>query len=411
MTRAVFLLALPVFLATGSSMLATDLYLPAIPILPEILNGDAAGAQYTLAVFFATFAVGQLVFGTMADLYNRRTILTWSLSAFALASVACAMAESMETLILLRAIQGFAAAAGTALAPAILREAGDDSIVVRLTSVVSSMEAALPAMAPVLGAWLVVAFGWESTFWLMAIIAVLTVMALQALSLPSPPPRDPDRPSAATRYWRLMKSRRFMGYQVSHALAFTGLIVFIMSSPYLLVTYLGETTTAFVVMQASLIVAFVIVANLAGKLTDRFGIDQVIMVGAIFQFISGVLFLGLVLFFTDHLGPVSFTLTMLPMAIGLGFRGGPGFARAMAFSGKHTGSAGGLMMFTAMGMSAIGTQLVAPYLVDGPLAVAIAVIVFCTLSLALLPIALKPDPEKDPQSDLSSVTETVTAEE
>ena len=135
MTRAIFLLALPVFLAAASSMLATDLYLPAIPILPEVLNGDAVGAQYTLAVFFATFAIGQLVFGAMADLYDRGVILTWSLAAFSAASAACALAESMDTLILLRAVQGFAASAGTALAPALLREAGDDRVVVRLTSI------------------------------------------------------------------------------------------------------------------------------------------------------------------------------------------------------------------------------------------------------------------------------------
>ena len=144
MTRAIFLLALPVFLAASSSMLATDLYLPAIPFLPDALNGDAVGAQYTLAVFFATFAVGQLVFGAMADLYDRRLILTGALTAFALASAACALAETMDMLIFMRAIQGFSAAAGTALAPAILREAGDDSVVVRLTSIVSSVAGHFP---------------------------------------------------------------------------------------------------------------------------------------------------------------------------------------------------------------------------------------------------------------------------
>lgn len=392
MTRAIFLLALPVFLAAASSMLATDLYLPAIPILPDVLNGDAVGAQYTLAVFFATFAIGQLVFGAMADLYDRRLILTWALAAFSAASAACALAETMDTLILLRAVQGFAASAGTALAPALLREAGADRVVVRLTSIVSSMEAVLPAMAPVLGAWLISLFGWSSTFWFMTIIALLTMLAFQRLTLPAAPAPDADRPNASVRYWRLLKARRFMGYQVSHALAFTGLIIFIMASPYLLVTHLGHTTTAFVAMQATLILAFVIVANLAGKLTDRFGIDRVIVTGAVFQMISGIAFLAVVVLKTEWLGPVSFTLTMLPMAIGLGFRGGPGFARAMTFCGKHTGSAGGLMMFTAMGMSAIGTQLVAPYLIDGTTALAIAIVVLCAVSLVLLPNAMKPDP-------------------
>ena len=90
-----------------------------------------------MAAFFATFAVGQLVFGTLADLYDRRLILIWSLVVFALSSMACAMAETMDMLIVLRAIQGFVASAGTALAPALLREAGDGSVVVRLISIVS----------------------------------------------------------------------------------------------------------------------------------------------------------------------------------------------------------------------------------------------------------------------------------
>ena len=92
------------------------------------------------------------------------------------------------------------------------------------------MQAALPAIAPVLGAWLVIAFSWPSTFWLKAAVAAFTMLALQGFKLPTAPPHDPDRPPAHARYWRLMTARRFMGYQLSHAMAFAGLIVFIMAS-------------------------------------------------------------------------------------------------------------------------------------------------------------------------------------
>ncbi len=393
MNRAILILALPVFLAAGTSMVATDLYLPAIPILPEALNGDEVGAQYTLAAFFATFAIGQLVFGALADLYDRRLILTWAFAAFAASSVACALAETMNMLIALRVVQGFAASAGTALAPALLREAGDDSLVVRLTSIVSSMEAVFPALAPIVGAWLVVSFGWASTFWLMAAIALLTMIAFQGFNLPSAPPHDPDRPPAHLRFWHLMKARRFMGYQISHSLAFAGLIIYIMASPYLLVTYLGHTMTAFVGVQMTLIVFFVFFANTAGFLSDRYGIDLIIVIGAVFQIISAVAFLSVVIAVPSLLGPVSFAVTMVPTAIGLGLRGGPGFAKAMAFAGTHTGSAGGLMMFTGMALSAIGTQLVAATLINGPLMVAVAIILCCVASVVFLPMAMKPDAE------------------
>jgi len=390
MTRATFLLALPVLLASTTSMMATDLYLPAIPMLPSVLGGDAAGAQYTLAAFFASFAVGQLIFGALADLYDRRTILICALVAFCAASIACALAADMDTLIGLRAVQGLAASAGTALAPAILREAGDDGVVVRLISAVSSIQAVLPAVAPVLGAWLVVAFGWASTFWVMAGAAVCTLLAFQALAKPSPPPHDPDRPGAVRRYVNLLKMRRFMGYQLSAGFAFGGLIVFIMAAPYLLVTYLGEPTSGFVVMQLVLIVTFVVSANLAGRLTDRYSIDGVIVAGTLLQNVSAAGFLVLVLARPEWLGSVSFTLAMLPLVIGIGMRNGPGFARALFFAGPHTGSAGGLMMFSGMSLASLGTQIVAPYLVNGPLSVALAVVLMSVVSALILPLAIRP---------------------
>lgn len=184
-----------------------------------------------------------------------------------------------------------------------------------------------------------------------------------------------------------------MGYQISHSLAFAGLIIYIMASPYLLVTYLGHTMTAFVGVQMTLIVFFVFFANTAGFLSDRYGIDRIIVIGAVFQIISAVAFLSVVIAVPSLLGPVSFAVTMVPTAIGLGLRGGPGFAKAMAFAGTHTGSAGGLMMFTGMALSAIGTQLVAATLINGPLMVAVAIILCCVASVVFLPMAMKPDAE------------------
>ena len=191
-------------------------------------------------------------------------------------------------------------------------------MVVRLTSIVSSMEAVFPALAPIVGAWLVVSFGWASTFWLMAAIALFTMIAFQGFKLPSAPPHDPDRPPAHLRFWHLMKARRVMGYQISHSLAFAGLIIYIMASPYLLVTYLGHTMTAFVGVQMTLVVFFVFFANTAGFLRDRYGIDRIIVIGAVFQIISAVAFLSVVIAVPSLLGPVSFAVTMVPTAIGLG---------------------------------------------------------------------------------------------
>ena len=395
----IFLSALPIFLATGISMLAADLCLPAIPLLPNALRGDEVGAQCTLAAFFATFALGQLVFGALADRYDRRWILTGGLSSFAAVSVACALAWNMTALIWLRAAQGLAASAGTAVTPALLREAGDDQVVVRLIAMVSSLESALPILAPILGAWLVLQFGWASTFWLMALVAVLSLIALGRARIPAAPPHNPERPPAYVRYLRLMCRRRFMGYQLSHASSLSAWLVFIMAAPYLMVSHLGHATSAFVIMQVVLTMAFVVSANRTGSLSKRFGIDRVIVVGAVLQLISGLAFGLLVGFREAWLGPFSLTVSMLPMVIGMGLRMAPGFTRAMSFAGPYTGTAGGLMRFTAMGLSALGTQVVAPSLPNGPGGLVVVQLGLCLASIALLPVAMKP--EMTPSSRLS----------
>jgi DHA1 family bicyclomycin/chloramphenicol resistance-like MFS transporter len=110
--RNVYISALPIVMASVSAMMAIDLYLPAIPSLPDALGGTAAEAQYSVDAFLATFALGQLVFGVLGDRADRRKILLFALLALVVTSLLCALATNMWQLIGLRLLQGLAASAG-----------------------------------------------------------------------------------------------------------------------------------------------------------------------------------------------------------------------------------------------------------------------------------------------------------
>ena len=172
---------LPITLATLAGIAATDLYLPAIPDMPALLGGTAVDAQTSLAVFIFTLAGGQLVFGSLGDMYDRRLILVLAMAAFGAVTVACAYVDTMDGLIAMRAVQGFFASAAPALAPAILKSAGDETQVVKMISVLSSIEALMPALAPIAGAWLIMAYGWESTFLVTAVFAVIAMVGLSTI--------------------------------------------------------------------------------------------------------------------------------------------------------------------------------------------------------------------------------------
>ena len=102
----------PLLLTTAIGLLATDLYLPAIPIIADALDASVEHAQYTLVAFFAAFSAFQLVYGALAQRFNAGTILALAIALLAIGSLIGALAQSIETLIAARLIQGVGASAG-----------------------------------------------------------------------------------------------------------------------------------------------------------------------------------------------------------------------------------------------------------------------------------------------------------
>ena len=114
--------ALPLASLTAVGLLATDLYLPAVPQLPVLLNGTIPQSQLTLASFNGALAISQLVWGWASDRCGERRILTVGILLLFFASLMCAVSSSMELLILGRALQGFGAGAATTIVPAVLKK-------------------------------------------------------------------------------------------------------------------------------------------------------------------------------------------------------------------------------------------------------------------------------------------------
>jgi MFS family permease len=377
-----YLLSLPIALATITVMLATDLYLPAVPTLHETLGGTAIEAQYTLASFIAAFAVGQLIIGSLGDRYDKRVIMIVSLALFALVSLGCALVEDMTALIVLRAVQGFVSAAGVALAPAMIRELGDEITTIKLIGFISSVEALIPALAPALGAWLIALYGWEVTFFIVSATAlIVTAVFLLMPSRSSQPKAKLDHP--ALIYARLLANRRFMDFTLGHAFGIGALMTFIFAAPYVLTTVYGRGIDSFVWMQAFLIASFILAANLGGPYAQKVGVGAAITTGSFVQLAGGFGLLSLSLLH-DAPSTAALTVAMIPVNMGLGLRAGSTFTRAMDAAKAPDGSTGALMIFLISLVMSAGTALVAPTLHLGLWTVGFAVTAQLALSAALL---------------------------
>lgn len=375
---------LPLAAVTGVGMLATDLYLPALPRLPAALGGTIPSAQATLAVFTATLALSQLVWGYAADRFGARVVLGAALALQVAAGLACALAPSMTALIVARAFQGFGVGAAAVVVPGVLRQRFGDADTVRAMSWLAICESVIPAAGPIAGALLLQVSSWQATFWITTVVAAgLSPLALA--QVPSSPPRDRTRPLGG--YGALFGDRAYLGYALGHALCFAALVGFVASAPQVVEIWLGAEPLVFAILQACGVAAFVGTASQSGRLTTRFGIDRMIVAGVLVQVVSTFVFVGLAL--TDQRSAAGLVAGWVLFCGALGLRGPATMTRALAVDAPIIGRAAGLMMFAALAITAGATQAVAPFLQHGLMPVAWMCLAFTVASGAVILLGIR----------------------
>lgn len=370
--------------ATLLGLMGTDLILPAVPSLPQSLGGDAAAAQLVLAAYVGGTCLGLLAYGALGDRFSTRALVVGSLLLTAATSFACAAAPSIEALIALRALQGAVAAGPAVFAAPVVRALFDETRAVRAFGMVGSIESLAPALAPILGVWLLGLGGWRLSFELIGGIALL----LAALNLAFPLIPQASR-RARGRYAALLGDPVYLRYALSQAFVLAGLLVFVFGAPAVLVRSFGGTLSDFIVMQVSGIAAFILCANLAGGLAARFGAERMILGGTLVAAAGAAAMLGYAL----GGGSSAFWVTVLfvPVGIGLGLRGPPGFYSAIVAAKGDDARGSALVILAIMAATALGTAAVAPFIERGLVPLALAALLLELAALACLALPKLPE--------------------
>jgi predicted MFS family arabinose efflux permease len=360
------------------SLAGTDLILPAVPELPAFFGTNEATAQLVLASYVAGTAVGLLLFGSLADRLARRTLVVSSLVIFAVASAACAFSPNIWTLIALRFVQGAASAAAPVFGPGIIRQLFSEKAGVRAIGFFGSVESLVPALAPILGVFLLVRFGWQSSFEVVGAAAIATAALIFMLGLP---PR-PETEKRVGSYATLLRDPVFMRYALSQAMTLGGLVAFVFGAPAVIVGSLGGGLQDFIVMQVCGVFGFIVAANLTARLAERWGTERMILLGTVMALGSAVAIFvyGLVGESDSALLPVLF----LPMNIGLGLRGPLGFYRGIVASGSNNARGSALIVFFILAMTTLGTIAAAPLITLGLWALGAVTCAIHAFSVALL---------------------------
>jgi DHA1 family bicyclomycin/chloramphenicol resistance-like MFS transporter len=236
--RAYYRLAVILGALTAMGPLAIDMYLPALPTIARELRTSAASVQVSLAVYFIGIAVGQAFYGPLSDRGGRKPALYFGLLLFLLASIGCALAADVGTLIAFRFLQALGGCAPLVIPRAVVRDYFDQRGSVRMLSMLMLVMGLAPILAPLIGGQLLVNFGWRSVFWVLAGYGALWLaIAIGYLpeSLPNARRQQQRLAEVLGVYGRLMRDRAYMGYVLSGGLIFSGLLAYISGSPFVFI--------------------------------------------------------------------------------------------------------------------------------------------------------------------------------
>jgi DHA1 family bicyclomycin/chloramphenicol resistance-like MFS transporter len=361
--------------------LSTDFYLPTLPGIARAFDAEPATVQWTLSGFIAAFGAWQLAAGPLADRYGRRPLILAGLSIFALASVLCATADSIEALVAGRVLQAVGACSCLVGARSIVRDLYAPVPGARVLATASALMSVAPLAGPLIGALLYEAHGWRSAFVALSAFAVLLgATAILTLRETHRRPRSADA-APRTGYAAIARSPTFRAYALVAATSYAGLFAFISGASFIFMRVLGLSATQFAFAFAAMVTGYIVGTLLCRRLVQN-GLAATVRVGAALQVAAGT---ALVLpALAGHASVVAIAAPMTLFGVSHGLINPAAQAGAVAPFGHAAGRASALLGVVMMSLAAlIGLVIGASY--DGsvrPMAVTIAACAAVTGALA-----------------------------
>ncbi len=230
-----FFLILILGLLTAIGPFSIDMYLPAFPDIAKNLHTSVAQVMLSLSSFFIGISAGQLLYGPLLERFGRKKPIYAGLSIYLLASIGCAMATSVDSLIIFRLLQALGGCAGMVAARAIVRDLFEVKENAKIFSMLMLVVAVSPIIAPTLGGYVTSLFGWRYVF---AILVVIDVGIIASVYFLLPESKKPDLDfslkagAIIKNFAGIIKHPQFYTYALTGAIAYAGLYAYISGSPY-----------------------------------------------------------------------------------------------------------------------------------------------------------------------------------
>lgn len=340
--------------ATGP--LSLTLYSPALPtIVDDFATTDAAG-KMTLTVYFAAFALAQLLCGPLSDRFGRRSISLVFFAIYVLGSLVAVFAPTLEVLFLARFIQGFGVSAGVALSRAMVRDQFVGREAVRILALINTILTITPAVAPTLGSVVLMLATWHQMFAIMAGfgLAILALLAFGARETLPTTARVPIQPKVVSKnYWSLLRAPEFVFPSLLLTLCFAGFHAITVLLPFILIDGMGLTPLqyafALLIQTSSFLTGTIIVSVLSRRVPGT----ALLVTALALMLVSGAAIIVLPTLFPTSV--IAIMVATSIWSVALAFISPSATAAAMAGFGNIAGAAGALTGFFQVGGGFMGT--------------------------------------------------------
>jgi DHA1 family bicyclomycin/chloramphenicol resistance-like MFS transporter len=370
---------------TGFAPMSIDMYLPSLPAISRAFNAPPGAAQVTLASFLAGLAIGQFFYGPASDRWGRRGPILIGAALYVAASIACALAPSIEALTVARFVQALGGCAGTVIARAVVRDRFGHRDAARVLSLLMLVMGLAPILPPLAGGALLGFGGWRTIFWVLtgfgALIATAAYFGLpESRSAETAAQARSEHPIRA--YFELVRQPRLTGFVLAGALNSAAMFAYVSASPGLLIGAYGVRPEHFGWIFGANAVALIAMSQANARLLRRHTPEQIV---AMARPIS----LGLaVVLMTDALtgfGGMWGVLVPLFFIMGsFGFIGSNTIAGGLNLDSRRAGSISALMGGAQFGIGAIASGVIGAIHTHGPIPMAAVILVCIVASTAAL---------------------------
>jgi MFS transporter, DHA1 family, multidrug resistance protein len=379
---------------TATPPLAMDMYLPSLPEVTRSLNAPAATVQLTLTACLAGMALGQLVVGPMSDKWGRRRPLLAGLAVYVVATVLCALAPTVETLVAFRLAQGLAGAAAIVIARAVVRDLYDGMAMARFFSTLMLISGVAPIVAPLVGGQILRVTDWRGVFVVLTVVGVVLTVIVWA-RLPETLPAAERHAGGVGDTLRAMRGlladRAFTGYMLAGGFTFASLFAYVAASPFVVQEIYGASPQTFSLLFGLNSIGLIVVGQINGKiLVGRVRLDRVLGLGllVVIAAATALLLMTLGVFGEVGLVPVAAALFVLMSAMGISMPNTQ--ALALMRVKESAGSASALLGTSSFLIGAVASPLVGIAGEDTAVPMAVVQLVAAVVALGFLVTMCRP---------------------